>query len=85
MIDLEDFEPQIKALGQIKLTVPKGHILQGIIDRTIRAMRNYQRLRDGSWYQREEMCVTIGKYIMACLALITEHQWTIGGECSLDG
>lgn len=49
--------------------------MKQIAKNTIRAMRNYRKLRDGNWHQREQMCADIGKYIMASLAAVVERQW----------
>ena len=75
MIDVEDFKPQIKALGEIRKAAGGDAILKTIANNTIRAMRNYRKLQDGSWHQRGLMCVTIGKYIMDNLAAVTKRQW----------
>lgn len=73
MIDIEDFKPLASELRKIRATTDER--LKFVSNRMLRAMKNYQKLRDGNWHQREQMCADIGKYIMTCLAIVVERQW----------
>jgi hypothetical protein len=73
MIDIEDFKPLDRELRKIRET--PDELLNHIANQMIRAMKNYQKLRDGSWHHREIVCADIGKHIMACLAGVVERQW----------
>lgn len=75
MIDIEDFKPQIKALGQIKLTIDKGDILQATLDRMIRGLRNWPK-EIGTPTDNVRRRAYIEQGFMLGLAAVTEHQWT---------
>lgn len=75
MIDIEEFKPQIKALGEIKRAIPADDFLQVIIDRMIRGLRNWPK-ESGTPSDNVQRRAHIERGFMLGLARVTAHQWT---------
>jgi hypothetical protein len=77
MIDVEDFKPQIKALGQIRDALPVGVMLRDTINNMIRGLREWPKEWDADT-PLFQVCrrTHIERGFMLGLAIVVELQWS---------